>query len=67
MSIVFAQGLNSLKEDLITYKVNWVSSDMGKYSAINPLTSKPAKTYYFTLTPDDFTRQWGTPGSQWVK
>ena len=27
----------------------------------NPLTSKPAET---CLMPDDFTRQWGTPGSQ---
>ena len=22
---------------------------------------------FYCLTPDDFTRQWGTPGSQWVK
>ena len=34
---------------------------------INPLTSKPARlSILLCLTPDDFTRQWGTPGSQWV-
>ena len=23
--------------------------------------------YSVSVTPDNFTRQWGTPGSQWVK
>ena len=31
---------------------------------INPLASK--LSILLCLTPDDFTRQWGTPGSQWV-
>ena len=37
---------------------------------VNPLMSKPAETgrlsILLCLTPDDFTRQWGTPGRQWV-
>ena len=37
-------------------------------SPLNPLTSKPARlSILLCLTPDDFTRQWRTPGSQWVK
>ena len=34
---------------------------------INPFTPKPAViSILLCLTPDDFIRQWGTPGSQWV-
>ena len=34
---------------------------------INPLFSKPAAlSILLCLRSDDFTRQWGTPGSQWV-
>ena len=33
----------------------------------NPVTAKPAiLSILLCLMPDDFTRQWGTPGSQWV-
>ena len=33
-----------------------------------PNRPKPARlSILLCLTPDDFTRQWGTPGSQWVK
>ena len=30
------------------------------------MTPKPAIPAILCLTPDDFTRQWGTPRSQWV-
>ena len=33
-----------------------------------PNRPKPARlSILLCLMPDDFTRQWGTPGSQWVK
>ena len=37
-------------------------------SAFNSFTPKPARlSILLCLMPDDFTRQWGTPRSQWVK
>ena len=34
---------------------------------VNLLTPKPVRlSILLCLLPDDFTRQWGTPGSQWV-
>ena len=33
-----------------------------------PNRPKPARlSILLCLTPDDFIRQWGTPGSQWIK
>ena len=31
------------------------------YKYINPFTPKSATYRFYCLTPDDFTRQWGTP------
>ena len=42
----------------------WQQQDYN--SLFNPLMPKPARLS-LCLMPDDFTRQWGTPRSQWVK
>ena len=43
---------------------SYISQSYQVHSAHSPLDwPKPA---ILCLTPDDFTRQWGTPRSQWV-
>ena len=49
-----------------------VVEDKTKTPLINPLTRpnrpKPARlSILLCVRPEDFTRQWGTPGSPWVK
>ena len=45
-----------------------LSSISGALTLWRPNRPKPARlSILLCPTPDDFTRQWGTPGSQWVK
>ena len=58
---------NNSKRGEQRYRYMNICVTVGPLTHWHPNRPKPARlSILLCLTPDDFTRQWGTPGSQWV-
>ena len=72
---MFEENCGNISKDILDFVICFLLRTTDDVISFNtktltlwrPNRPKPARlSILLCLTPDNFTRQWGTPGSQWV-